>query len=478
MTTESILYLFPDTNLFVQCRDLNELDWSEWDAFDEVHLLVSRPVQREIDNQKGRGNTRLSHRARSVYSTFRTIISSDVNFMIVRDTAPRVKLLLEGPSLPSEELRESLDYSKPDDEVIGCLYRFRKEHPDYDVRLLTHDGGPMMTAKSLGLPFVPIKDDWLLTPEHNENERTIARLNQELATLKRNEPSFQVKCVNQAGEEIDHVDVVYRLFEPLVEPEVEEFIAYLKREFPVITDFEPKSRDTRSTIANLGNILGARSPVSQEQIGNYTNREYPEWIKTCRSMLASIHEALEREAHRPLVHFTIENTGTRPGHDTLLEFFASGDFEFYPPEDDLPRWVKEEKDDSIHIPSPPKPPRGRSLHTMLGDFDKLLGAGRISPEVLRPLSPRQHDPNAWYYKPLPIEPTEVVRLSCDQWRHGLGEQDFPLEIRPTSSSSEINGMIECVIHAENLSTPARKKIAVKVAVLKENTREYASRQLP
>lgn len=42
----STLYLFPDTNLFIQCRPLEELDWTQWSAFDQVHLIVSRPVQR------------------------------------------------------------------------------------------------------------------------------------------------------------------------------------------------------------------------------------------------------------------------------------------------------------------------------------------------------------------------------------------------------------------------------------------------
>ena len=51
--TERIIFLFPDTNLFIQCLPLVELDWSMWKQFDEVHLIVSRPVQEEIDNQTG-----------------------------------------------------------------------------------------------------------------------------------------------------------------------------------------------------------------------------------------------------------------------------------------------------------------------------------------------------------------------------------------------------------------------------------------
>lgn len=69
-----VLYLFPDTNVFIQCRPLEDLDWSEWTDFDEVHLLVCRTVQREIDHQKNRGNDRVGRRARKVSSLFRDIV--------------------------------------------------------------------------------------------------------------------------------------------------------------------------------------------------------------------------------------------------------------------------------------------------------------------------------------------------------------------------------------------------------------------
>ena len=63
--TKHTLYLFPDTNLFIQCRLLEQLDWSEWADFEEVRLIVCRPVQREIDNQQNRGNNRVAQRARN-----------------------------------------------------------------------------------------------------------------------------------------------------------------------------------------------------------------------------------------------------------------------------------------------------------------------------------------------------------------------------------------------------------------------------
>ena len=35
----SIAIIFPDTNVFVQCHPLDNLDWSTWKEYSEVHLV-------------------------------------------------------------------------------------------------------------------------------------------------------------------------------------------------------------------------------------------------------------------------------------------------------------------------------------------------------------------------------------------------------------------------------------------------------
>lgn len=42
---DRILYLFPDTNLFIQCLPLQQIYWTLRSDFDEVHLLVSVPFE-------------------------------------------------------------------------------------------------------------------------------------------------------------------------------------------------------------------------------------------------------------------------------------------------------------------------------------------------------------------------------------------------------------------------------------------------
>ena len=73
-TSGLTLSLLADTNLFIQCPPLEDLDWSLLDTggCDTIALIVARPVQREIDSLKGKGGTRVASKARNAASVFRS----------------------------------------------------------------------------------------------------------------------------------------------------------------------------------------------------------------------------------------------------------------------------------------------------------------------------------------------------------------------------------------------------------------------
>ena len=475
------IYLFPDTNLFIQCRPLEELDWSEWAEFEEVHLIVCRPVQREIDNQKNRGNDRVGQRARKTYKMFRDMLSTPDRRLLVREVNPCVKLYFYTSSLPSQELKDRLDYSKPDDELIGHLHGFKQAHPDEDVHLLSYDTGPMMTADGLGLPFSPISDAWILQPENNPAEREIARLKNEVDQLKKSAPSFQVKCLDE-GREVVVLEAKCKVYAPLDDHEIQELIDLLRKRFPIATDFGDKKRSHRPTTIDSGVSQAAFStwlapqvfPASDRDIANYKDRDYPNWVDTCTRVLSNLHMALQREEGLPRARFAIKNIGTRPGRDTLVEFGARGNFKLAPLSDDFPDWYWEDKTITLHLPRSPRPPQGMSIRDAFQNIQRVLDYPTARYTGL-PVSPEpQRDPNALYYKPrFPFDPVDTIRLSCDQWRHGLDDEEFAFEICAHPDSQEITGYVGCVVQAENLSRPVRTGVQIRINVIKMNTTEYA-----
>lgn len=49
------LYVSFSTHPLIQCRPLKERRWRDYKAHEKVHLVVFRPVQREVDKLKNYG---------------------------------------------------------------------------------------------------------------------------------------------------------------------------------------------------------------------------------------------------------------------------------------------------------------------------------------------------------------------------------------------------------------------------------------
>ena len=356
-----ILYLFPDTNFFIQCKVSQELDWSKWKEFSEVHLIVCQPVQREIDEQKTRGgNTRVGKRARKTYSKlFRPIAIGEKQFQLIRQADPEVRLFLEAPSWPDQELTGKLDYSKSDNEIVGCLSRYVKENLGVDARLLTNDAGPMMTARRLGLSVEPIATDWLLPPEHSRSEREIDHLRKEIEQLKKQEPQIRIRYMDYDGKEVSEMNIVHNVYEPLTSENVSSCVAILERRFPIVTEFNRRTPKPARSIASA--VLEEQwrfHAASEDDIVKYREADYPAWLKKCRRELLSIHEALQKREGQPSFTIEIENTGSRPAIDALVVFEVKGSFRICPPpleEDDVDDCEQTE----TSLPRPPTPPQGR-----------------------------------------------------------------------------------------------------------------------
>ncbi len=202
-----VLYLFPDTNLFFQCRPLEQLDWNLWKDFDEVHLIVSRPVQVELDDHKGRGSNRRSDRARKASRLFRDIIKSADKQKTIRPTAPAVKMFVQLRIDPSAELSK-LDYDRHDDQLIGIAHAFATENSGAEVRVLTDDAGVIATADMVAFPCVEIPPEWLLPPETSDEQKRITALQMEIDRLKAAEPKVHIECLDTVCHLVVPVRVV------------------------------------------------------------------------------------------------------------------------------------------------------------------------------------------------------------------------------------------------------------------------------
>ena len=477
---EGTLYLFPDTNVFLQCRSLNELDWSEWGDYEEIHLIVCQPVQREMDKHKNRGNDRIGKRARKTYSMFRQIILNEQDYELIQQTGPRVVLSLDVSISPNEMQLTSLDYSKNDDQLVGCVHAYRERNACLDVRLLTHDIGPMMTAKSVRVPFVAVPDSWLLPPEPNKTEKELTKVSRELDRLKELEPRFRTRCLDEWENEIDAIEISYTVYEPLTGDDLAGLIDSLTAEFPIATDFGPREPIERASLWGWKDVY---TPADDEAIASYTTQEYPSWIEKCKRVLSNLHGELQGQA-RPAVHFGATNEGIRPGKKVLVILAAKGRFEISAPPVEGGSSDESGKV-SLQLEKPPKPPHGEwkstSALSLLATLSDAVSTGKAwqdsMPTIARlpwATADRSRDPDCFYYKPeRPNGPVQSFMLECEQWRHGKGEEVFEAEIWIDGDEDKISGALELEIHAENISRPTRRIWPVRIMVTRKSARDHA-----
>jgi PIN domain len=474
-----VVYLFPDTNVFVQCRPLEELDWTAWGKFDEVHLVVSRPVQAEIDNQKNKGGDRLARRARRASSILRRIILDGGGVHLIRAANPIVKIIIRIAIRPSLELNDVLDYNQHDDRLVGIVRSFLQQNPGADARVLTHDTGPMAAAQMVGVAIAPVPDEWLLPAEPSEADKKMRALEAEVQRLKQTEPQFLLECIDSNHETVDRLELEVIRHEALSDAQITMLVQRLKERFPRETNFGQREHAERPLIGPL-RTMGIRevfTPATDGEIADY-HAKYEQWLRDCSAKLRDLHITLNSQPKRPQFLFAIANVGTRPANDALVTLRATGQFKVLPP----PYRSDHDSDRSGVsglLSNPPEAPCGTwstispnpAWDTLLKRGNDILAASTrpaIEPgTLLRNLQPRPRDSNAFYYKPeRPSAPVPEFSLECAQWRHGGDSKTFLGDVHFDIQSGELAGALECRIQAENLSEAKTMRIPLRIRINK------------
>lgn len=485
--------LVVDTNLFLECRALSDLPWHEL-GYASVELIVSRPVQQELDNHKKNERGRTFKKALAATKLLRGLVTSGQATLVIREAEPRVILSIMPASRIQPDLNEALDPSFNDDAIILRMLQYQRDNDAANVRLITHDTGPMATAVSLGIPFIPIPDSWLMREQDDAATKEANKLKSELQRLRSQEPQLDIKVLDEDGNEISRLDAQVGSYEPLTFHEVSGLMEDIQQQFPMATDFgtaetTPQPQQQFPALRGLRGVTVTEfTPASDADIRKYQQESYPEWLSKCRDQLETLDRRLNARAGWPEIDFVITNSGTRPATRALVKFVAQGNIEIFPPEppDDDAEPAPTRGIESIRLPNPPSPPRGvwtrktndpasRIAAMMTGRFDDPFAA-RVSHhslglDHLRPPTPR--DPDGFYWKGgRPSIAKSMIELTCENWRHNVGDEHFLFRVT-ASDAANVSGAIQCEIHAENLTDPAMMTLPVRIERVPKSTLEHA-----
>lgn len=465
-----ILFLVPDTNFFIQCKEPQALSWQEFSTYERVELIITRPVQAELDSHKGKGNGRVSKRARKASSIIKSLLISGDESLNVRASAPSVIMRIRQDVKPDAALDCELMYVERDDQLVGIASTISKAYPAVNVKIMTHDIGPIASAKTVGVEFFSIPDDWLLPPETDESEKQVSALQAELKKYKQNEPEFDF-LVKVDEAIVQKIDLSVSYYDQASDAEVEQLIGLLRSYCPETEDFGPLEAPKQmrapggGAIFEVGGAFEVFRPATQRDIDGYKIK-YKKWIDESRVFFKQIHNHLNRPSALSVVSVGLKNTGFLPSDDNLISFSCRGDF-FLQPTDSS---QDENEVEDFSLPAPPVAPKGSMkdmsnwlgaslFSSSIGDMLSLQNGHFRMPEILR------HDPNAFYWKPSrPDSPVSKVSLECDQWRHQVDWEWFCFHLHAPHIAGKYSGVLEVELHAKNILNKIEKRYYVSLDV--------------
>lgn len=317
------LHLIADTNLFFECKALEQLPWLEL-GYDPVVVLLTKPVLDEIDkHKKGTGRTRA--RALDIFGRVRAMLAASEAEAEIQSSSPRVVLRRMPVVAPDPALEVHLDYTKTDERLVGIVSTLKARASGYEVMLFTDDTGPASTADNLGVPYLMINETWRRPPAETTEGKRIRELEKDIATYRAQEPRISIGACEPADKS-RVVKVTRKVAKPLTEDEVEGFLAALLLKLPIVADFTPP--ETSVSTDCFGVVTTTRYAYPPEaEIAKYRDVSYPSWIGQCRKILKALHEGRDELEPPVLLRWPMSNGGTRPASQVRIEFEAVGDLE-------------------------------------------------------------------------------------------------------------------------------------------------------
>jgi hypothetical protein len=465
--------LFPDSNVFLQCKALPELPWSDLLQADNIDLLIGTPVQDEIDRLKNDGNARRARRARDTNSLFRQVLASPDEAVTIREQGPRIVLRFSPPLPPERDSVDSLDLKRFDDRLIDEVMHVRRTAPA--AQILSDDTGMILRCRRHGVPALAVPESWLLPPEKDERDKQIGALKAENLALRSGEATLSLALEDGDGRALDSISGQMPLYADLTKVELAALLEDFERWYPEVKDIgrepsQPETGDVRAFGISLQPLFGWQPPTAEE-IQAYRTR-YAGWIETLRERIKGNGQLLGLTHRVRKVHLLLGNTGSRPADEVLLELAAHGGVTFLAGVgDEIPHLIRQvnQFEREAQLPAPPVPPRGEYLHERITRNSQLSffgerGLGRNIMGDLSSVVPKfsQQDRHEYYRREDADDPATIATFGCQEFRHQRDPQRFSLWLIVPAQAEPVRGRLHVRVSARNMANLQELHIPIDV----------------
>lgn len=433
MTDATTMAVFVDTNCFLQLRDLKDLPWADLlPGVSHIEIMVVPAVIDELDAKKIDGKERIRNRARAANKLI----------LAASEQAPMRMMLKEGPVTvafnvvdvdPTDWTRHpKLDPTRADDVLVAQAL----EAPcDSERCLLSHDSGPLVKARRLGLKALSPPGGWLLPDTVDDDRKQLQQLKRENEQLKARYP----KIVTGWGNAVVPLDAV--VVEQLIVPELGEtavraLLARCKSQWPMATA-------TFSAVSGL-------SIGEDDTSGAFTHGAYESYVAKHQTFMAGLpdvflklHQRVAAASRIGQADFFLRNDGSATAERLIATYAASDGWRVVTNEKD----AQELKRTPIAPPDPPLTPHQSDVASRARRADQ---AGAVFPRLSGAAAERR-DPESFYWNSGHMFDSDTGTLECSEFR---AKRQFECEIwlYPTGSPPQ-EGRLHLDIHGHNLSDP-------------------------
>jgi hypothetical protein len=330
------MYIFLDTNIFLHFVDFDQIDWKKVaSSTDDVVLVIAPVVLEEVDSHKYNKNNRLAQKAKKLLPKLERAFES------VTSNKCKVMNLIERPK-EAVFLDHHLDRLVKDDHLLASIIQFKQGLSETDkVVFITHDLGPRLKAKSLGIAALPMNEQYLLPNEPDELEVKNRELQKEINELRNKIPKLSLTFLDQSLFKTYHRNKLQETKEAFMERALTR----------VRVDYQPLNfQDVNKHISN-NPLAGLYShplfTVPKSEIEDY-NRNLESFFEDYEEYAAAQFEELVFKNNTIKIEFRLENTGTVPAQDIDIDIHFPDGFDLLM-ESDFPQ--------RMSMPEPPEMPK-------------------------------------------------------------------------------------------------------------------------
>jgi len=329
-----MLTVVADTNLFLQCKSLAELEWGLlFPSADEIRVLVPRVIVMELDRLKNDGNARRAKRARAAVALLRSVLRDPGQRICVRESEPSVDLSFCPRSLLRQENFPDLDLTNNDDRLVAEASLLMKVGSQ--LVILTGDVGVELTAKEMAVPTQWIPDDWWLPPEPDAAQKELS----ELKEARRLEPKLSISFCDDFGVEMRESLSHELLRLPPVSDEV------CRKVVEAIRNAHPSSNAMSMGPEEFGRstfLSDFRFGITGRDIETYRDG-YDQWVQELRRWTEELPEGIRIRSRIFGIQVSVANNGGGSAEELQLDVELSKGFSFIA-DSWLARIIRERRD--------------------------------------------------------------------------------------------------------------------------------------